>query len=57
MSRKIGRPTDSPKKSRLELRLSDDDIYKLEYCYQKTGLSKSEILRKGLEFLYQSLKK
>ncbi len=57
MSPKTGRPTDNPKKARLELRLSNDDISKLEYCYQKTGLSKAEILRKGLELVYQSLKK
>ena len=57
MSPKTGRPTDNPKKARLELRLSNDDISKLEYCYQKTGLSKEEILTKGLELVYQSLKK
>lgn len=57
MSPRTGRPTDNPKKARLELRLSDDDISKLEYCYQQTGLSKAEILRKGLELVYQSLKK
>lgn len=57
MSSRTGRPTDNPKKARLELRLSNDDISKLEYCYQKTGLSKAEILRKGLELVYQSLKK
>ena len=57
ISPRTGRPTDNPKKTRLELRLSDDDTRKLEYCYQKTGLSKAEILRHGLDLVYQSLKK
>ena len=57
MPPRAGRPTDNPKKTRFEVRLSDDDIAKLEYCYQQTGLSKAEILRKGLELVYQSLKK
>ena len=55
--KKLGRPTNNPKKARIELRLSDDDISKLEYCQQETGLSKDEILRQGLELVYQSIKK
>lgn len=55
MSPRTGRPTDNPKNTRLELRLSNDDATKLEYCCQKTGLSKAEILRKGLESVYKNL--
>lgn len=57
MSPRTGRPTDNPKKARLELRLSNDDTEKLEYCHQETGLSKAEILRKGLNLVYKELKK
>ena len=57
MSPRTGRPTDNPKKTRIELRLSDNDIEKLEYCYRETGLSKSEILRKGLDLVYKELHK
>lgn len=57
MSPRTGRPTDNPKKTRLELRLSNDDSVKLEYCCQKTGLSKAEILRQGLDSVYKKLKK
>ncbi len=57
MSPRTGRPTDNPKKERLELRLSDDDIIKLEYCCQQTKLSKAEILRQGLDLVYQKLKR
>lgn len=57
MSPRTGRPTDNPKNTRLEIRLSDDDLKKLEYCYQETRLSKAEILRKGLDLVYMELKK
>ena len=55
MSPRTGRPTDNPKKERLELRLSDDDIIKLEYCCQQTKLSKAEILRQGLDQQYRKV--
>ena len=57
MSPRAGRPTDNPKKTRLELRLSNDDTEKLEYCHQESGLSKAEILRKGLDLVYKELKR
>ena len=44
MSPRTGRPTDNPKKTRLELRLSNDDTEKLEYCHQETGLSNDTTL-------------
>lgn len=57
MSPRTGRPTDNPKQARLEIRLSKDDISKLEYCCKKTGLTKAEILRQGIEKVYENLKK
>lgn len=57
MSPRTGRPTNDPKNTRLELRLSKDDTGKLQYCCQETGLSKAEILRKGLDLVYKNLKK
>lgn len=57
MSPRTGRPTVNPKKTRLELRLSDNDIEKLEFCCNKTGMSKAEILRNGLDEVYKQLKK
>ena len=57
MSPRTGRPTNNPKKNRLELRLSDDDAEKLDFCSKKTGISKAEVLRKGLDEFYQKLTK
>ena len=52
----MGRPTDNPKKSRLELRLSDIETQMLEYCVEKTGLSKAEIVRQGISEVYNKTK-
>lgn len=56
MSPRTGRPTDDPKTLSTRVRLSEDDASKLEYCCEKTGLKKSEIIRKGIEEVYNKLK-
>ena len=56
MSPRTGRPTDDPKRTQTTIRLSDADLEKLEYCHQKTGLPKQQILRQGLYLIYESLK-
>lgn len=52
-----GRPTDDPKTLMAKFRLSEEDIRRLEYCAEKTGLSKSEIIRQGIKEVYERLKK
>lgn len=53
---KMGRPTDNPKTHDTRIRMSDADIQMLEYCAKRTGLSKAEIIRKGIKTVYESLK-
>lgn len=55
MSPRTGRPTDNPKKNWTGFRLSDDDIEKLDYCAEKTGMSRAEIVRKGIDMVYQEI--
>lgn len=55
MSPRTGRPTDNPKQSTIKFRLSDEDVKRLEYCVEKTGLSKSEVLRQGIKEVYNKL--
>lgn len=55
MSPRTGRPTDDPKRTQITVRLSDNDLKKLEYCHEKTGLPKQQILRKGLYIVYEQL--
>lgn len=56
-TKKIGRPTDDPKATLIHIRMSDNDLEKLEYCAKQTGMSKSEIIRKGIDKVYQEIKK
>lgn len=57
MSPRTGRPTDDPKRSTIKFRVSDEDIKRLQFVSEKTGLSKSEILRQGVREIYERLKK
>ncbi len=52
-----GRPTDNPKILNTRIRLSEEDVKRLEFCAQKTGLTKSEIIRQGIKEVYERLKK
>ena len=52
-----GRPTDDPKTLSTRIRLSDEDIQRLAYCVQVTGMKKSEIIRMGIKEVYEKLKK
>lgn len=55
MSPRTGRPTDNPKKERLGIRIAEDQLKKLEICCQKTGLSKTEIICKGIDLVYKEV--
>lgn len=56
MSPRTGRPTDNPKKTQMPVRFSDSDILKLEYCSSKTGKSKAEIIRMGIDKVYNEIR-
>lgn len=52
-----GRPTEDPKTLNTRIRLSEDDVKRLEFCVEKTGMTKSEIIRQGIKEVYERLKK
>ncbi len=56
VSPRTGRPTNDPKNNQYRIRLSDKEVEMLEYCCKKTGLSKSDIVRKGIEKVYNEIK-
>lgn len=56
MSPRTGRPTDDPKNLNTRIRLSAEDVQRLEYCAKKTGQSKAEIIRQGIRGVYDRLK-
>lgn len=55
-NKKMGRPTNDPKTITYKLRISNSDNEKLDFCCKKLGKSKADILRMGLEKVYQELK-
>lgn len=58
LSPRTGRPTNDPRgANRTGVRLTDSDMEKLEFCIQKTGMTKTEIIRKGIDLVYQETKK
>lgn len=58
MSPRNGRPpSNNPKDHRKSYRLSDDDVMKLEVCVKKTGMSATDVIRKGIDMVYREVTK
>lgn len=57
LSSKLGRPTHDPKILNTRIRLSAVDVERLEFCAEKTGLNKSDIIRMGIQKVYEELAK
>lgn len=51
-----GRPTTDPKTLNTRIRLSEEDVQRLEFCARATGMTKSEIIRQGIKEVYERLK-
>lgn len=54
--KKKGRPTDAKKDFMLRTRIDDETLEKLEKISEVENISKSEIVRKGIEIQYEALK-
>lgn len=57
MSRKIGRPTDSPKNVKLQIRVDDETLKKLDDYAKRLQSTRSGIVRKGIELVGETLNK
>lgn len=58
MSPRTGRPTDDPKNIRVGFRITEADRKKLDFCCEVLGLTKTEVVQRGIETVYQeALKK
>lgn len=57
MAPRLGRPTDDPKTNDTRIRMSDEDVRMLEYCANRLGKTKAEIIRMGIREVYNGLKK
>lgn len=51
--KKMGRPTTDPKNYVARLRLSENEKNKLDECCELTGLSITDVLKLGIEKVYQ----
>lgn len=57
MSPKIGRPkTGNAKEVKVNTRLSDNEAQKLEYCCKSLQVTKAEVIRRGIDKVYEELK-
>ncbi|GEM_PF-2296807 len=53
----MGRPTDAPKVHVARLRLSDSEKDKLDECCALSGMTITEVLKLGIEKVYEDLPK
>lgn len=54
MSPRTGRPPkDEKKDTRLQIRVDQSLLEKLDYCTEKTGKTRSEIVREGVEIVFR----
>lgn len=54
-TKKIGRPTDSPKDIVLKVRIDKDTSDQLEKCCEELTVSKAEVVRRGVKKMYDDL--
>lgn len=54
---KMGRPTNAPKDYMLRVRLDQITLLKLDECCKAENLSRSEIVRRGIELQHGQIKK
>lgn len=57
MSPKTGRPTDNPKRHETRIRMSDEDVQLLEECSRVLGITKADVIRKGIREVYAKIQK
>lgn len=53
----MGRPTDNPKTNNYRIRMTDEELKKLEVCCKRTGLSKADVIRMGINRVYEETEK
>lgn len=58
MSPRTGRPKSSnPKRNDTRIRMTDEEVEKLNYCCQKTGMTKADVIRLGIQMVYAQVQK
>ncbi len=50
-------PSKDPKRNDTRIRLTDGEREKLDFCSKQTGMTKADIIRKGIDLVYQKVTK
>lgn len=45
------------KNNQYRLRMTDEELQKLEYCCKETGLNKADVIRQGIDLVYKETQK
>ena len=57
MSPRMGRPPSAdPKRNDMKIRLTDSERAKLDYAAQVLGMTKADVIRHGIDFMYHKAK-
>lgn len=48
-------PSKDPKRNDTRIRLTDSEREKLDFCAEKTGMTKANIIRQGIDLVYQKV--
>ncbi len=56
-TKKVGRPTESTKDYMLRTRMNKETVEKLDYLTKELQLTRSEVVRKGIDEQYEQIKK
>ena len=56
-TKKMGRPTDSRKDTEIRVRANPETMRKLDVCSKSLNTNRSEIVRQGIDKMYDDLKK
>lgn len=54
-TKKMGRPTESPKDATLKVRMDKDSLEYLGTCSKKLGITRSEVVRRAIKKTYEDL--
>lgn len=52
-----GRPTDDPKRGRLEIRTSQQEEEMLAFCCRELKMNRADVVREGIRKVYEEVKK
>lgn len=55
MEKKTGRPTTDPKGNYIGIRLSDNELEKIKICMDKTKMTRTGVIRAGIELVYEKI--